>query len=169
MQGRAVFGRAGAAAWTPSERDLTRSRLAKAMKRWGYDSLEALHRASVDKPDWFWPAASEDLGVTFTTSPTAVVNESAGRLFPRWFPGGRLNVAGQCVDRHAKNPALRDTPAVIYEADSGARRQITFAELGAEVERAARGLRDLGIDKGDRVGLFMPVIPEAAVALLACA
>ena len=169
MKGRAVFGRPGAAAWTPSPSDWTRSRLAKAMKTWGYDSLEALHRASVDKPDWFWPAACEDLGVTFTTQPTAWVDESAGLLFPRWFPGGRLNVASHCVERHASNPALKDTPAVIYEADSGARRQITFAELDAEVERAARGLRDLGIGKSDRVGLFLPVIPEAAVALLACA
>lgn len=169
MKGRAVFGQAGAAAWTPSDQDLARSRLTKAMKRWGYDSLEALHRASVDKPDWFWRAASADLGVAFTTPPAAVADESAGRLFPQWFPGARLNVASHCVERHAANPALRDAPAVIYEGNSGARRQITFAELSAEVDRAARGLRDLGIGKGDRVGLFLPVIPEAAVALLACA
>jgi len=169
MKGRAVFGQAGAAAWAPSDQDLARSRLAKAMKKWGYDDLAALHRASVDKREWFWRAASEDLGVTFTTSPTAVVDESAGRLFPRWFPNARLNVASHCVERHAANPALRDAPAVIYEGDFGARRQLTFAELDAEVERAARGLRGLGIGKGDRVGLFLPVIPEAAVALLACA
>ena len=77
------------------------------MKRWGYGSLEALHRASVDKPDWFWPAASEDLGVTFTRAVGSFVDEIAGRLFPRWFPGGRLNVVSHCVERHAADPALR--------------------------------------------------------------
>ena len=66
-----------------------------------------------------------------------------------------------------REPAKR--VAVIYEGDSGARRELTFGELGAEVERVARGLVALGIGKGDRVGLFLPVIPEAAVALMACA
>ena len=169
MQGRASFGNAAAAAWLPSESDLKRSRLAKAMTRWGYDSFAALHRDSVEKPDWFWPAATQDLDIRFTRAPSATVDTSAGRNFPRWFSGATLNVATHCVERHAANPALRDTPAVIYEGDSGQRREISFGALGTEVERVAAGLAALGIVKGDRVGLFLPVIPEAAVALLACA
>lgn len=169
MKGRASFGSAEAAAWRPSAADLSRSRLARAMKRWGHDDLGALHRASVDDPDWFWRAALDDLGIEFTTPWTRLADTSQGREFPRWFDGGRLNVATHCVTRHAADPARADQPAVISEADSGARRALTFAELDAEVERIARGYRDLGIGKGDRVGLFLPVIPEAAVALLACA
>ena len=92
-----------------------------------------------------------------------------GYEFPRWFTGGKLNVAFNCVERHAADPAAAARAAVIYEGDSGARREMSFAKLGAEVERVAAGLRALGIAKGDRVGLFLPVIPEAAVALLACA
>jgi acetyl-CoA synthetase len=169
MKGRATFGSTSAAQWVPSSQHLERSRLAKAMKEWGAPSLGDLHKRSVDSADWFWRAASENLGITFTTPYTTTVDESGGRLFPRWFPGGRLNLATHCVDRHAASPGLRDAPAVIYEGDSGARRQITFGQLASEVERFARGLRDLGVAKGDRVGLFLPVIPEAAVALLACA
>ena len=90
-----------AAAWLPSEREIARSRLAAAMKRWGFDSLEALHKDSVDKPDWFWRAALDDLGMTFTTPWTSYIDVSGGHAFPRWFNGGRLNVATHCVERHA--------------------------------------------------------------------
>jgi acetyl-CoA synthetase len=169
MKGKTVFGKRQAAAWLPSEREIRRSRLAAAMKRWGYETLEALHRDSVDRPDWFWRASLDDLGVTFTTPWTDYIDVSAGHAFPRWFNGGRLNVATHCVERHATDPRAAKRVAVVYEGDSGARREITFGELGAEVERVAAGLAALGIGKGDRVGLFLPVIPEAAVALMACA
>ena len=169
MRGRAIFGSPDGAVWRPSAGHLRRSRLASAMKRWGYTSLADLHRDSVDDPKWFWKAAIDDLGVTFTSPWKAVTEAAAAREFPRWFPGGRLNIAAHCVDRHADSPERSQQIAIIYEADCGARRYLTFAELGSEVERVARGLVDLGISMGDRVGLFMPVVPEAAVALLACA
>src|SRR5439155_4634902 len=98
----------------PSSQHLDRSRLAKAMKEWGASSLEDLHKRSVDSSDWFWRAASKDLGITFTTPYTATVDESLGRLFPSWFPGGRLNLATHCVDRHAASPSLSDAAAVRY-------------------------------------------------------
>jgi acetyl-CoA synthetase len=139
------------------------------MKRWGYASLVDLHRDSIDKPDWFWRAALDDLGISFATPWAAVSDESDGREFPHWFPGAKLNIAAHCVDRYAEAPDFAGKPAVIYEGDSGVRRSLTFGELGKEVERIARGMLELGIQKGDRVGLFMPVIPEAAVALMACA
>ncbi len=169
MKGRAEFGDASAAAWLPSDREISRSRLAGAMKRWGYDSLAKLHKASVDDPTWFWRVALDDLGVEFTTPWTDYIDTTAGYEFPRWFVGGKLNVASHCVERHARDPDASKRSAVVYEADSGARREITFGELSKEVERVAAGLVALGIKSGDRVGLFIPVIPEAAVALMACA
>ena len=169
MKGRASFGAASAAAWQPSERELSRSRLAGAMRRWGFDDIADLHRHSVDEPEAFWRAALEDLGIAFSTPWIRLADTSAGYEFPRWFTGGKLNVAFNCVERHAADPAAAARAAVIYEGDSGARREMSFARMGAEVERVAAGLRALGIAKGDRVGLFLPVIPEAAVALLACA
>ena len=63
MLGRALFGHADAAIWQPGPEHIARSRLAAAMKRWSFSTLEELHAASVDKPDWFWPAAAEDLGI----------------------------------------------------------------------------------------------------------
>jgi acetyl-CoA synthetase len=169
MKGGAIFGAAAGAAWLPSEREIARSRLAGAMKRWGYASLADLQRDAVDKPEWFWRVALDDLGVTFTTLWTGYVDISAGRAFPRWFTGGRLNVATHCVERHARQPGATDRIAITYEGDSGVRREMSYALFGTEVERIAAGLVALGIGKGDRVGLFLPVVPEAAVALMACA
>ena len=139
------------------------------MARWGYSSLADLHRDSIDKPDWFWRAALDDLGITFSSPWTDVADRSGGHEFPKWFPAGKINLATHCVDRHAACPATRDRLAVTYEGDTIAARSITFGELGREVNRIARGLLALGVGKGDRVSLFLPVIPEAAVALLACA
>lgn len=169
MKGRARFGAADAAVWQPSEAQLGRSRLAAAMRRWGYDSLDALHRHSIDEPEEFWRNALDDLGVAFSTPWSCFKDESAGYELPRWFVGGRLNAADNCVTRHAADPTAKDRPAVIYEGDSGARREMSYGELGAEVERIAAGLRAIGIGKGDRVALFAPVIPEVAVTFLACA
>jgi len=148
---------------------MRRSRLAAAMKRWGFESLEQLHRASVDRPDWFWPAAAEDLGIPLHGKIAAVRNESRGRAFPQWFTGATLNVVESCIDRHAADPVQANRTAIVYEGDSGHRRTLTFAELKREVDRFAAGLLRLGVGKGDRVALFMPPVPEAAVTVMACA
>ena len=138
MKGRASFGALAVAAWRPSDNDVSRSRLAAAMRRWGYDGLADLHRASIDNPDWFWRAALDDLGVTFSAPWTTFVDNSAGRMFPRWFTGGKLNVAWHCVERHAADPSTGVRPAVVYEEDSGQRRALSFRELGRRGRRASR-------------------------------
>jgi acetyl-CoA synthetase len=169
MLGRAKFGRSDAAIWRPGPEHIARSRLAAAMQRWGFSTLEEFHTASVDKPEWFWPAAAEDLGIPLLGKLLTVRSEADGRAFPRWFEGVKLNVVWSCVDRHAADPAQAAREAVIYEGDSGQRRSLTFAELKREVDRFAAGLQRLGVGKGDRVALFMPPLPEAAVAVLGSA
>ncbi|WP_246010765.1 AMP-binding protein [Nocardia mexicana] len=145
-----------------------RSRLLRAAAEWGYGDLAELHRASVDDPEWFWRAAAEDLGVEFAVPFDRVLDESDGKQFPRWFPGGRLNLATLCSHRHAAGAAAGKT-AVVYEGDDGRRRALTYAELDTEVRRFAANLSALGVSQGDRVVLFVPVVPESVVAFLACA
>lgn len=169
MKGRAVFGSPRSAVWQPSPEHIARSRLARAMARWGFSTVEDLHRASVDRPDWFWPAAAEDLGLALHGKIETVVSESRGREFPEWFRGATMNVVESCVDRHAADPTQADRTAVVYEGDSGQRRSLTFAALKKEVDQFAAGLKRLGVGKGDRVALFMPPLPEAAVTIMACA
>ncbi len=88
--------------------------------------------------------------------------------FAQWFVGGTLNVAHNCVDRHVAN-GLGDRNAIIFEAESGETTYITYADLQERVSRAANALTDLGVGAGDRVAIYMPMIPEAVVAMLACA
>ena len=86
----------------------------------------------------------------------------------KWFVGGKLNVSVNCVDRHLAT-ARRNKAAIIWEGEPGDRRTITYWELHREVGRAANALKKLGVKKGDRVAIYLPMIPEAAIAMLACA
>ena len=88
--------------------------------------------------------------------------------FARWFIGGRLNVAFNCLDRHVE-AGRGDKVAFYFEGEPGDRRTITYAQLLDEVGRCANALRSLGIERGDRVAIYMPMIPELPVAMLACA
>ncbi len=169
MKGRPSFGRDETAVWRPTPAHIARSRMAAALQRWGFSSMEDFHRASVDRPEWFWPAAAEDLGIPLRGAVQKVCDESAGRAFPRWFTGATLNIVDSCVDRHAADPQQAGRTAVTYEGDNGSRRSLTFTELKTEVDRFAAGLQSLGVGKGDRVALFMPSVPEAAVVILGSA
>jgi acetyl-CoA synthetase len=85
----------------------------------------------------------------------------------KWFVGGKLNVSANCIDRHLKG-ARRNKAAIIWEGEPGDRRTITYWELHREVGRAANALKKLGVKKADRVAIYLPMIPEAAIAMLAC-
>jgi acetyl-CoA synthetase len=168
MDGIELFGTAEDAAWQPTAEHRSRSRLLRALAGWGYPDLAAMQQASVEDTEGFWRRVVEDLDVVFDVPFERVLDETAGKPFPRWFTGGRLNAATLCSHRHATGP-LADKEAVVYEGDSGQRRTLTFAELDVEVRRFAANLAALGVRRGDRIVLFVPVVPEATVAFLACA
>jgi acetyl-CoA synthetase len=86
----------------------------------------------------------------------------------KWFTGGRLNAAANCIDRHLASPR-RNKAAIIWEGEPGDRRVLTYWELAREVGRCANALKRLGVARGDRVAIYLPMIPEAAIAMLACA
>lgn len=86
----------------------------------------------------------------------------------RWFVGGKLNASVNCVDRHVRGPS-RNTAAIIWEGEPGDRRVLTYWDLYREVNRFANALKGLGVVKGDRVAIYMPMIPELVIAVLACA
>lgn len=88
--------------------------------------------------------------------------------FAKWFVGGKINISYNCLDRHVKN-GKGDKPAILWEGEPGDSRVLTYAQLHKEVCQMANVLKQLGVTKGDRVGIYMPMIPEAAIAMLACA
>ena len=124
------------------------------------------YRRSIDDPDGFW--AEEARRIDWVRPPTRIANWSFDPVEIRWFEDGILNLCHNCVDRHLAGKA--DSVAIIWEGDEpGTTRTLTFAQLHAETVRMANVLKALGAGKGDRVTLYMPMIPEAAVAMLACA
>lgn len=88
--------------------------------------------------------------------------------FAQWFVGGKLNIAYNCLDRHLST-WRRNKAALIWEGEPGDSRTLTYAQLHREVCQFANVLKQLGVQKGDCVGIYMPMIPEAAIAMLACA
>ena len=127
------------------------------------------YRQSVTDPDTFWRAEAQriDWIRPFDTVKDTSFEEHDFRI--RWFEGGQLNLAANCLDRHLE--ARGDQVAIIWEPDSPSSpgRQITYSELHADVCRFANLLKAHGVSKGDRVTIYLPMVPEAAVAMLACA
>jgi acetyl-CoA synthetase len=153
-------------AWRPSRAYAEGSRIARFLRGHGIPSLEELHRRSIAEPEWYWGAVVRDLGVRFIRPYAGVLDLSAGIPWARWFPGGTLNLADNCVDRHLDSGRSR-RPALAWEGDDGTTRTLRYAELASEVNRFANALRSIAIGKGDRVALLLPMSPEAAMAILA--
>ncbi|MEA3040692.1 MAG: acetyl-CoA synthetase [Sphingomonadales bacterium] len=127
---------------------------------------EERYRRSIEDPEGFW--AEEARRIDWVKAPTRIAHWSYDPVDIKWYEDGILNLCHNCVDRHLADKA--DTVAIIWEGDEpGVTRTLTYAQLYAEVVRMANCLKALGVSKGDRVTLYMPMIPEAAVAMLACA
>ena len=126
----------------------------------------ARYRRSIDDPDGFW--ADQAKRLEWVREPTRIANWSFDPVEIKWFEDGILNLCDNCVDRHLAERSQQT--AILWEGDEpGNVRSLTYGELHAEVVRMANVLKSLGAGKGDRVTLYMPMIPEAAVAMLACA
>ncbi|GAA4996863.1 propionyl-CoA synthetase [Pseudonocardia tropica] len=129
-------------------------------------AYEEIFRSSVDDREGFWLRAAD--GIDWDVAPTRALDES-NPPFYRWFPDGELNVAHNALDRHV-DAGNGERTALVYDSPvTGSRRSYTYAELRDEVALFAGVLRDQGVGHGDRVVVYMPMVPEAAIAMLACA
>jgi len=153
--------------WEPEPEHLERSRLRRFMATQGIESLPALHARAVEDPEWYWAAMVDHLGLTWHRPYDAVLDLSDGIPWARWFVGAGYNYVHDAVGKRAIGPE-RDRPALVWEGDGGETRTLTYGELAAETNRFANALRRLGIGCGDRVGIFLPMLPETAIATLAC-
>ena len=128
---------------------------------------QAMYARSVEDPEGFWAEQAEKF-ITWGRRWDRVLDWDYHRGHIRWFEGGKLNASFNCLDRHLKERG--DQVAIIWEADDPARdRKITYRELHQQVSKLANVLKARGVKKGDRVSIYLPMIPEAAVAMLACA
>ena len=154
-------------AWLPSAEQLEDANVTRLARGLGCGDYASLHRVSVEEPERFWPAVAEDLDLELARPWERVRDDSRGIEWTTWFEGARLNIATACV--HAWAERTPAATAAVFRGEDGARREWTFAELSREVVRLAEALRALGVSAGDRVAIYMPMSPEAAVASHACA
>lgn len=192
--------------WEPSAKMVEQANVTRFMVKHGIADVDELIRRSAVKPDWFWPAAMEDLGVVWFQPFLKVLDTRKGVEWTRWFVEGQINMAYNCLDKHLRgcptSPAAsanacccggkgqaeageaagreeakveaweRAAPwereALVWEGELGAIRRFTYLELAEGTNRLANGLRSLGVKVGDTVGLYLPLVPETVMALLAC-
>ena len=129
--------------------------------------FDAMTAQAANAPDMFW--AEQARRIEWIAPPTKIKNTSfEGDVHIRWYEDGTLNASASCLDRHLQTRP--DQVAIIWEGDNPSdQRSVTYRELHAEVCRLANALRSLGVKKGDRVTIYLPMVVEAAVAMLACA
>ena len=131
------------------------------------ETYQAMYAESISSPEMFWAKQAEKY-VTWFKGWERVSHVDFGSGDIRWFEGGKLNASYNCLDRHLESKG--DDTAIIWEGDEpGDERLISYRELHSEVSRFGNLLKSRGVNKGDRVAIYMPMIPEAAIAMLGCA
>ncbi|GER93275.1 acetate--CoA ligase [hot springs metagenome] len=146
----------------PPPREFSEKAHIKSMK-----DYESIYKRSVEDPEGFWSEMAEK-NLTWFKKWDKVLEWSFEKPEIKWFMGGKLNASYNCLDRFIKTP-IRNKAAIIWEMDSGGYRTYTYQQLYYEVNRFANILKKHGVKKGDRVTIYLPMIPELVIAMLACA
>ena len=161
----------------PSEAFAASTNVAAFMREYDIDDYEELIERTTSEVagepasgvDWFWDEIVDYLDIDFYTEYDAVRDDSDGPQFTDWYPGGEINVAHNVVDRHAAvDSPTRNRVALIWEGEPGDVREVTFHELARQTNRVANYLASVGVETGDTVGLYMPMVPEVVSILYGC-
>ncbi|MBO8181729.1 MAG: acetate--CoA ligase [Archaeoglobus sp.] len=148
----------------PPEELVNRSNIKQFMDKHGIKSYEELLDRSKDL-NWFWTEMAKEVGIEWFSEPKEIVSWEPP--YVKWFVGAKYNIVHDALDKQAK--LRRNKVAYIWEGEEGLERKITYGELYWEVNRLANALKELGIRKGDRVAIYLPMLPELPIAMLACA
>lgn len=152
--------------WEPTEKLSSQSQMKKFIESTGaVDYNDLLSKADHD-PEWFWNAAIKFLDIKFYKDYSAVMDSSKGIEWTQWCLDGKTNMVLNCVDKH-KGTNVWNKTFIHHETEAGKKSSFSYAELDEKVCQLTEGLRSLGLGKGDAIGLYMPMIPEVAIAFLA--
>jgi acetyl-CoA synthetase len=154
--------------WRPTPEYIERAHLTDFMNLHHISSFDELLRRSAEDIGWFTDAVISYLGIRFKEPYSKVVDLSKGIAWPSWCIEGRMNIIDSCLSRYLGTSAEANT-ALIWEGENGESRRINYLELSNEVSKVAAALRELGLEKGDPIGIFMPMTPEVVISLLAIA
>lgn len=162
------FDFGGKVIWKPSSNDIENAHLTHFMRQHDIEDFDTLLQRSTDDVAWFTDAVLKYLQIEFFEPYSQVLDLSRGAPWPRWCVGAKMNIIHNCLDKYIGTPTEHRT-AFHWEAEDGADRSLTYRELYQQVNQTANALRNLGLGSGDVIGIFMPMIPEIVVALLAIA
>jgi len=152
--------------WEPTETLASQSQMKKFIEAVGVEDYDMLLLRADQDPEWFWGAAIRFMDVKFYKDYSLVMDRSKGIEWTQWCIGGKTNMVLNCLDKH-KGTDTWDKTFICHEAETGRKSSLSYAELDKKVCQLAEGLRSLGLGKGDAIGLYMPMIPEVAIAFLA--
>ncbi len=153
--------------WKPYGDYLTKSNIKRFMDQHGIKTYDELIKRSTTDVEWFWDACLKDLGVEWYQPYSKVMDMSKGFPWTKWFLDGKINIAHNCLDRHIRD-GKGNKLCIIWEGDDGAVRRLTYQEVFEQSNQVANALQDMGIKKGDTVGIYMPMTPEIVIAMMAC-
>jgi acetyl-CoA synthetase len=152
--------------WHPSPDLIAQSNLQQFIDKHQLGSYDELMRKSTSDIAWFWDTVLRDLGIEFYKPYSRVVDLSEGKPWAHWCVSGEMNIVHNLLDKYA-DTKIDQKPAIKSEIEDGTTRELTYKELRDQVDRMANSLRTLGLGKGDAIGVFMPMIPEIVIAMLA--
>jgi acetyl-CoA synthetase len=153
----------------PDEAFVESTNVAAFMDEYGIDDYEGLIARTTIDLEWFWSELPAYLDIEFYESYDTVRDDTDGPQFTKWYPGGELNVAHNTVDRHgARGCEHRNKIACLWEGEDGEIRELTYHELRRQSNQVANYLESVGIETGDTVGLYMPMVPEVISIMYGC-
>ena len=153
--------------FVPTKEQTESSNLFFFMKKYNINSLSDLLEKAKKDPDWYWQAVDNDIGIFWHQKYHTVSDFKRGKPWAKWFIGGTTNIYFSGVEKFSKK--IPNKLAYVFLSEDGHERKITYSELDKEVSKLANGLKSAGVGRGDVVAIYMPMIPEAVFAILACA
>jgi acetyl-CoA synthetase len=152
--------------WKPTEEYVKNANITRFMKDHNIKDYDELIKKSIEDLEWFWDAVIKDLNIEWYKPYEKVLDDSKGIQWTKWFIGGKINIVTNCLDKHIFQ-GKKDNIALIWENENGNQRILSYDDLYKAVNRFSNALKELGIKKGDRVGIYMPMIPEIVIGFLA--
>jgi acetyl-CoA synthetase len=153
-------------AWRPNKKWIDESNLSAFIKAHNLKDYDDLLDRSISDYAWFWESVLKDLDIQFYKPYDKIVDIKRGIQFPQWCVGGQMNIVHNCLDKWQSGPTAAQE-ALRWEGEEGTVKTLTYGQLDKDVCRCANALRSLGLEKGDVIALYMPMIPELVIAFLA--
>ncbi|MBC8516126.1 MAG: AMP-binding protein [Nitrosopumilus sp.] len=151
----------------PTEKQIKESNIYNFMKKHNLSSLDDLSKKAKNDLEWYWRSVDEDIGIVWDEQYTKVLDDSKGIAWSKWFVNGKTNIYKSSVEKF--NQLSPGKIAYYFESEDGQTSKITYSELNSKVSKLANGLKSLGVKKGDVIAIYLPMIEEAILSILAAA